>query len=55
MGYVLYGLGAPPPCLIGGHRLVYVSDTKGAFTRHSKNGTDPTKTGTVPTVFAKKQ
>ena len=28
---------------------------KGAFTRQSKNGTDPTKTGTVPTVFAKKQ
>ena len=29
--------------------------TKGAFTRQSKNGTDPTKTGTVPIVFAKKQ
>ena len=29
--------------------------TKGAFTRQSKNGTDPTKTGTVRTVFAKKQ
>ena len=29
--------------------------TKGAFTRQSKNGTDPTKTGTVPLVFAKKQ
>ena len=28
---------------------------KGAFTRQSKNGTDPTKTGTVPRVFAKKQ
>ena len=28
---------------------------KGAFTRQSKNGTDPTKTGTVPIVFAKKQ
>ena len=28
---------------------------KGAFTRQSKNGTDPTKTGTVQTVFAKKQ
>ena len=26
----------------------------GAFTRQSKNGTDPTKTGTVPIVFAKK-
>ena len=29
--------------------------SKGAFTRQSKNGTDPTKTGTVPTVFGKKQ
>ena len=29
--------------------------TKGVFTRQSKNGTDLTKTGTVPTVFAKKQ
>ena len=29
--------------------------SKRAFTRQSKNGTDPTKTGTVPTVFAKKQ
>ena len=28
---------------------------KGAFTRQSKNGTDPTKTGTVPTLFAKKE
>ena len=28
---------------------------KVAFTRESKNGTDATKTGTVPTVFAKKQ
>ena len=28
---------------------------QGAFTRESKNGTDPTKTGTVPIVFAKKQ
>ena len=28
--------------------------TKGAFTRQRKNGTDPTKTGTVPIVFAKK-
>ena len=27
----------------------------GAFTRQRKNGTDPTKTGTVPIVFAKKQ
>ena len=25
------------------------------FTRQSKNGTDPTKTGTVPIVFAKNQ
>ena len=30
-------------------------DTKGAFTRQRKNGTDPTKTGTVPIVFLKKQ
>ena len=30
-------------------------ELKGAFTRQSKNGTDPTKTGTVPTVFSKKQ
>ena len=30
-------------------------EAKGAFTRQSKNGTDPTKTGTVPIVFAKKQ
>ena len=29
--------------------------TEGAFTRLSNNGTDPTKTGTVPTVFSKKQ
>ena len=29
--------------------------SKGAFTRKSKNGTDPTKTGTVPIVFPKKQ
>ena len=28
---------------------------QGAFTRQSKNGTDSTKTGTVPIVFAKKQ
>ena len=28
---------------------------RGAFTRQGKNGTDPTKTGTVPIVFAKKQ
>ena len=36
---------------------VPVVDAKRAFTRQSKNGTDPTKTGpgTVPTVFAKKQ
>ena len=26
---------------------------KGGFKRQSKNGTDPTKTGTVPIVFAK--
>ena len=31
------------------------TEAKGAFTRQSKNGTDPTKTGTVPIVFAKKQ
>ena len=27
--------------------------TKGAFTRQRKNGTDPTKTGTVPILFFK--
>ena len=31
------------------------SAIEGAFTRQSKNGTDPTKTGTVAIVFAKKQ
>ena len=31
------------------------TDPQGAFTRQSKNGTGPTKTGTVPTVFARKQ
>ena len=30
-------------------------ETKGAFTRQRKNGTGPTKTGTVQIVFAKKQ
>ena len=30
-------------------------ESLGAFTRQRKNGTGPTKTGTVPTVFAKKQ
>ena len=29
--------------------------TEGPFTRQSKNGMGPTKTGTVPTVFTKKQ
>ena len=37
------------------HGLCIGHATLGAFTRQSKNGTDPTKTGTVPTGFAKKQ
>ena len=35
-------------------RGVYTTERKLGFTR-SENGTDPTKTGTVPTVFANKQ
>ena len=35
--------------------LTYKNKNVGAFTRQSKNGKDPTKTGTVPIVFAKKQ
>ena len=40
------------------HRFAHFyqcDDIEGAFTRQSKNGTDPTKTGTLPIVFAKKQ
>ena len=38
-------------------RILYLNkgEKTGAFTRQSKNGTDPTKAGTVPTAFAKKQ
>ena len=34
---------------------VHLLKAEGAFTRQSKNGAGPTKTGTVPTVFTKKQ
>ena len=55
VNYFLYHLRSYSQQTINKARYDAICVYEGAFTRQSKNGTDPTKTGTVPIVFAKKQ